>query len=91
MMYDASGINCYGSVNHSAGLIWPKNGRFPADIEVRNGKLDTPAVCSTYLEDLLFVVGWSRRNAGSIGSLLGLMFGPVLFELLAALWSNAAI
>ena len=56
-MYDASGINCYGSVNHSAGLIWPKNGRFPADIEVRNGKLDTPAVCSTYLEDLLFVVG----------------------------------
>jgi len=37
MIYDASGIKCYGSVNHSAGLIRPKNRGLPTNKEVRNG------------------------------------------------------
>jgi hypothetical protein len=94
MIYDASGIKCYGSVNHIAGLIRPKNGRFPTNIEVRNGGPGNwilPAMgfyplWSTCIEELLLVMSWSRRNAGSVGSLLGLMFGSYLFELLAV-WS----
>jgi len=60
MIYDVSGIKWYGSVSHSAGLIQFTNGRFPTNIEVRNGGPENwilPEVWSAYVEDLLFVVG----------------------------------